>query len=403
MADAEPLNSPDDVLLDEIFDRALEQIEEGLTVEIDDLIGRRRELRSQAERMLRLAREVAVIRPGPLPVLAGYEILSELGRGGMGTVYLARQERLGGRHVALKVLPHSATISSRSRERFLNEARAIAKLRHPNIVAIHDVVEDGQTLAYAMERIEGASLAEVLDGDRPDPGWVCRLGVSIGRALGAVHASGLLHRDVKPSNILLRADGTPLLADFGLVRDADTAGPTEAGHFIGTAAYAAPEQLRGESEAVDARSDIYGLGATLYHALAGRVPFRGRSTAEILRRAEEGIVEPLRRVNRRLPRDLQTIIAKAIDPNPARRYQRAEDLADDLERLLQFRPIRARPTGLVRRTTKLIRRNRGAVTGAVIGGVIVLAAAVGLALYALWLPARIEASVRDAQVELLDT
>ncbi len=395
--------SADEALLDEVFERALEQIEEGGAVDVDGLVRDHPHLRRQAERLLRLAQEVAVIRCEPLPAIAGYTILSELGRGGMGTVYLARQERLGGRPVALKVLPHSASISAGARQRFLAEARAIARLQHPNIVAIHDVVEDGQTLAYAMDRVEGESLADLLAGHESlDPAFVCRVGIAISRALGEVHRAGLVHRDVKPSNILIRSDGTPLLTDFGLVRETDTTVYTQAGGFVGTTAYAAPEQLRGETDSIDARCDVYAIGATLYHALTSRPPINEASPAEVLRRVESGLIEPLRRANPRLPRDLQTIVHKAVEPDPARRYQSADELADDLERLLNLQPIRARPAGPITRTTKFLRRNRRMLAAAAVGAVLVLGLAVAAALYVLWLPRQIEANVREARLALLD-
>ena len=294
----------------------------------------------------------------------------------MGTVYLARQESLGGRPVALKVLPASMGLSHRARERFVNEARAIGRLHHPNIVAVYDVVQEGGVCAYAMEWIDGTSLAAWIgersdetvrhggtatqggeEGTRPQSEaashipFVCRTGMAIARALAAVHAAGLLHRDIKPSNILLRRDPGapgPLLADFGLVRETDSSLHTQDGQFAGTVAYAPPEQLRGETAAIDVRSDIYALGVTLYHALALRLPFEQRAVAAMIRKIETGQAAGLRKLNPRVPRDLETITAKAMDADPARRYQTADELANDLERLLSFQPIRPRPSALHR-------------------------------------------------------
>jgi serine/threonine-protein kinase len=211
--------------------------------------------------------------------------------------------------VAVKVLAPAFACSPRGRARFRAEARALAKVCHPNVVQIHDVVEEGPVCAGVMEWVEGLSLARLLDllrplgaeatsadvahafGEplpaRPGPFTVvaCRLAIAVGRALGAVHHAGLVNRDVKPSNFLVRKDGTPLLSDFGLAWDPEVSLGTETGAFVGTAAFAAPEQLRGTGVAAtaepDARADIYGLGASLYAGLAGRPPSEGRSSAGV--------------------------------------------------------------------------------------------------------------------------
>ncbi len=427
MSDFPDTKTGDQELLDVIFERAVARIEEGRPIELRDLVGAREDLLAQVERLIRLAQQVAVGHGRALPTVRGYTLLGELGRGGMGAVYLARQERLGGRPVALKVLAPSIALSPSARERFRTEALAIARLQHSNIVAVHDVVHDADVYAYAMEWVDGKSLAELiryLERCRGQPAladvraslavpagalehgtlatFICRVGIAVARALGAVHRAGLLHRDVKPANILLRRDGTPLLSDFGLARELDTATLTQAGHFVGTPAYAAPEQLRGSSRALDPRTDVYGLGVTLYHALTLRLPFSGRSTADLLRKIEAGQAEPLRRANPHLAADLQTIVAKAMDVDPERRYPTADELADDLERLLHLQPIRARPAGLVTRTVKLARRNRGAVLGATLGGFLALAIAILIGGYAFVVPKWVERHLRDARLALLD-
>ncbi len=422
----------DSAYLDWVFDEALARIEDGRGFAAEEFLGSGREhLRADVESVLDEARAVAVVRPDPRPpALRGYTIVSRLGRGAMGSVYLARQDRLGGRAVALKFLPPSAALSPKARERFKAEANAVARLRHPNIVAVHDVIEEGGVHAFAMEWVEGRSLAQLIDhlasrgGDPAGPeigrflgaaegtievesyaAFVCRVGISIARALAAVHAAGLLHRDVKPSNVLLRKDGTALLSDFGLVRDAlpgDSTFDTRSGQFVGTPAYAAPEQLRGERSSLGPRSDVYSLGATLYHALALRPPCSAGSTVSILREVETGRVAPLRRVSPHLSIDLSTIVGNAMDPEPERRYATANDLADDLERLLRLEPIRARPAGWVTRTAKFIRRRRGVLIAAAVASAASLAVAAALVAMVFLRPRWVDARVTAARMALLD-
>jgi len=391
----------DQIFLDEVFEKALRLFGEGDRVDLPALLEGRHHLRDQVEDVVRLARQVAVKHPPVVPVLAGYEVLEELGRGAMGTVYLARQQGLG-RTVAVKVLPSAQLFSDQSRNRFLAEARALGRFGHPNVVSIIEVIERGDLCAYAMEWVDGKSLQDVLThlrkmGARADmddvrrylgppaaavdaptlTAFFCRLAVVLSRALGEIHRAGLVHRDIKPSNILLRRDCTPLISDFGLVRGVEEVTlQTRTGHFLGTPAYAAPEQLRGDPASVDGRTDIYAFGVTLYQALTLRLPFKAPSTPELLRRIESGLSVPLRRANRKLPKDLETIVAKAMDPEPARRYATADELADDLERLLNLQPIKARRTGPVIRTMKFVRRNWITLAAALLGAVVVMAAAV---------------------------
>ncbi|MBI3844934.1 MAG: protein kinase [Planctomycetes bacterium] len=422
-----PARPDDQDFLDRAFDRALVAIEEGRDVGADDLLDGREHLRRQVEALIRVANEIAIGEVKPLaPVLPGYTVVGELGRGGMGSVYLARQERLGGRPVALKVLPPSLALSPRARERFRTEVHAIAKLHHPNIVSVFDLVEQSGVHAFAMEWVDGTSLAHIIEsfarakraatmndlrsllrapaGSIDAPTWpvfVCRIGIAIARALAVVHKEGLLHRDVKPSNVLLRRDGTPLLSDFGLVREADAETMSRSGEFVGTPAYAAPEQLRGD-RAVGPTVDVYGLGATLYHALTLRAPYSGRGTAEILRQVEAGSALPIRRFGRDLPRDLETILAKAIDPDPKRRYATADEFADDLERLLNLEPIVARPAGVFRRALKLVHRNRRILFAALLGGVLVLGLGSVVVVRLFFVPRWVQEHVSAARLALLD-
>ena len=234
--------------------------------------------------------------------LGPYELQSKLGAGGMGVVYRAL-DRISGGPVALKVL-HGPM--GRAGERFRSEIRALARFRHPHIVAVHEVVRSANALAYAMEFVEGPTLQGVIDAAREpesrraarrehapflcghdEPAYadlLCRCGIAVGRALQSMHEAGLVHRDVKPSNILLRKDGRPLLSDFGLVLAEDEPGLTITEQFLGTTVYAAPEQLAGHRRDVGPRSDVYALGVTLYHALKGHAPFPRGSPVETLAR-----------------------------------------------------------------------------------------------------------------------
>ncbi|MHC5069121.1 MAG: protein kinase domain-containing protein [Planctomycetota bacterium] len=387
-------NSCDDELLATCFDGFVEDVLDGRETDLAAVLSDRPDLQGRIEAMYALACRVAGRRSPQLPRFQGYTILRELGRGGMGTVYLARQEDLG-RDVALKVLPPAAGLSGRATFRFMEEARALARLRDPHIVQIYQILEHEGTLAYTMEWVSGMSLRQLLEQMRPkarrasladmarelgDPDasfgatslvqYFVRVGIRIARALAKVHRAGLVHRDVKPSNILIRSDGTPLLSDFGLVRGSSSP-MTHTGAFVGTPVYAPPEQLRGSRQALDARADVYALGITLYEAIAFAPPFEGASTVQVLRGIEEGQVRRLRSVAPDVPRDLETILHKAIEPNPHDRYQTADELADDLERLLKLVPIHARPPGILKRGFKFVRRHRRSFTAAALGAVIV--------------------------------
>ncbi len=386
----------DEALLAELFDQLLEAVLEGRAPDVATLLPQRPDLRLRVQETLELACSVAGRREPTRPILGGYEILRELGRGGMGTVYLARHEALG-REVAIKVLPQSLALSARSKRRFLDEARTLGRLRHENIVHIHRIVDAGEMLAFEMEYVDGGSLQSLLNslreqqrrkeatdlraalgenadalGARGAVEYFVKLGIAIARALAEVHEKGLVHRDVKPSNILLRPDGTPVLADFGLAREGDLA-VTQTGDFAGTPTYAAPERLREGDLALDGRADIYSLGATLYEAISLAPPYQGRSTQEVLRRIENGSVAPLRQRAPFVSRDLQTVIHKAMETDPLRRYATAAEFADDLERLLTLQPIHARPRGLARRLTLFARRHRKSMLAAAAGAMFVAA------------------------------
>jgi WD40 repeat protein/tRNA A-37 threonylcarbamoyl transferase component Bud32 len=296
--------------------------------------------------------------PGPcLPgtCVAGYEILDELGRGGMGVVYKARQLALK-RTVALKMIRDSALAGSADRARFRQEAEAVARLQHPNIVQVYEVGEHEGTPFFSLEYCPGGSLAGKLQAMPLPPDEAARLAEILARAVHAAHQAHVLHRDLKPANVLLAADGTPKVTDFGLAKRLDEAGQTASGAVVGTPSYMAPEQAAGRTKEVGPAADVYALGAVLYECLAGRPPFRAATALETLRQvlAEEPV--PVRRLQPGVPRGLETICHKCLHKEPRKRYASAEALAEDLRRFQAGEPIRARRVRSPERVLKWVRR-----------------------------------------------
>jgi formylglycine-generating enzyme required for sulfatase activity/tRNA A-37 threonylcarbamoyl transferase component Bud32 len=310
----------------------------------------------------------------PLPQVPGYEVESVLGCGGMGVVYRARHLRLG-RHVALKMTLAGTYAGLDERERFRREAEAVAALRHPNLVQVYDAGDWAGRPYFTMELIEGGSLAQRLAGTPQPARQAAALLTTLAGAVQAAHDAGVVHRDLKPGNVLLTRDGTPKIADFGLARrlDADER-LTLSGAVIGTPSYTAPEQARGDRGAVGPRTDVYALGAILYEFLTGRPPFRAGTAAATLQQvvADEPVAP--RRLNPSVPVDMQTICMKCLSKEPARRYASALELANDLGRFQAGAPIRARPVGAVERTWKWAQRRPA--LAALLG--VVLLALVGL-------------------------
>jgi WD40 repeat protein/serine/threonine protein kinase len=469
--DLEPPNGELDPSLEQLLDDLIERLQAGEEVDLEAVI---REHPGHAEPIRRLVPALEALvdfgatsahrdgrRPErameaepPSKVLGDFRLLQEVGRGGMGIVYEAEQLSLG-RRVALKLLPMAAAMDPRQIQRFRVEAQAAACLQHPHIVPVYGVGCERGVHYYAMQLIEGRSLAarigelrrrDGLDpGDGPAPGLeaisttdlaarllsdgvdgqpggdgsdsptvalpasasppqapepgapptgrtaaagsstrnreyvraAARLALQAAEALDHAHARGILHRDIKPANLLLDAEGCLWVTDFGLAQIQGDHRLTFSGDLLGTLRYMSPEQALGQRVVVDGRTDLYSLGVTLFELLTLRPAHDSHDRAEILRRIASEEPPPLRKLNPAVPHDLATVVQKAMAKEPAERYATAKDLAEDLRRFLQDRPILAKPPGVLGRLVKWSRRHRRMVAAAV--GLLVVAVA-GLAL-----------------------
>jgi eukaryotic-like serine/threonine-protein kinase len=387
-----------DRLLDLIYQEVLLRGQAGEMPQLDEYLGRFPQLASQLRVQFELEpvfRASSSALPAPaedgadhppdsgeasdvaLPRVAGYEVLGVLGRGGMGVVYRARQVALK-RLVALKMIRAGDAADPEQRARFQAEAEAVARLQHPHIVQVYEVAEhDGRPL-LALEYVAGGSLADRLRGTPQPPADAARLVETLARAVDHAHRHGVIHRDLKPANVLLSFsreppasagdaalaggsrlnDSVPKVTDFGLAKLLDTTeGDTKSGSILGTPSYMAPEQAAGKAREIGPAADIYALGAVLYELLTGRPPFRAATVLETLEQVRTQDPVPPRRLQPRLPRDLETICLKCLEKEPAKRYETAADLADDLGRFLRLEPVRARPVGAVVRLGRWARRN----------------------------------------------
>ncbi len=289
--------------------------------------------------------------------LGKFELLEELGVGSFGHVFRARDTELG-RTVAIKLLRAGGLASREEVDRFVREARSAAQLQHPGLVAVHETGQTEEGLFYLVEEfVQGETLAARLSAGGFDFRQAADLIAAVADALDHAHRHGVIHRDVKPSNIQLDAEGRPHLMDFGLAkRDTDESPMTLDGEMLGTPAYVSPEQARGESNRVDGRTDVYSLGVILYELLTGERPFRGNRQMLLLQVLHDE-PRPPRQLNDKVPRDLETVCLKALAKAPARRYATAQELADDLRRFLRGEPIRARPVGRLERLGRWCLRN----------------------------------------------
>jgi len=311
--------------------------------------------------------------------VADYEVLGELGRGAMGVVYLARQHGLK-RLVALKMIQSPANDHPRMLARFRAEAEVLARLQHPNIVQIHEVGECEGRPFFALEYLPGGGLDRRLNGNPQPPRAAVQLLWALARAVDAAHQGGVIHRDLKPANVLLAADDTPKLTDFGLAKQLDGgAGQTNTGDILGTPHYMAPEQACGRRGAVGPWTDVYALGAILYELLTGRPPFNGATIWDTLEQVVSLDPVPPARLQAKVPRDLEVICLKCLEKEPARRYARATDLAEDFRRWLAGEPIRARPTPAWERAWRWGRR-RPAVAALTMAGLLSALVLVGAVL-----------------------
>jgi serine/threonine protein kinase len=292
----------------------------------------------------------------PFQEFGKYELLEEIGRGGMGVVYRARQKDLD-RDVAVKMILSSRLASKEDVRRFYAEAKAAGSLRHPNIVGIHEVGEINGQHYFAMDYIDCESLAELLENGAIDDETAAQCLLEVARAVDFLHKHHIVHRDLKPSNVLVDDDGIPFVTDFGLAKIFDSdSGMTQTGTIVGTPSYMSPEQAAGRNSEISPQSDVYSLGAILYEMLTGRPPFKQKSALDTLVEVLEGEPTLPSKLNRAIPSELELICLQCLQKDPAKRYESALTLAEDLDCFLKREPISARPSGIFQKLRRWSRR-----------------------------------------------